>query len=139
MLLLHKIALWGGGPLGTKPRHSLEGGSAPNFDQRSKSTEEKSKHADALRIDLTVILPFVQQIVEHHVALARPVNQVDSIARITLIPSVVPGMSEGCHYESCLRQGERRIVVAPVWATRSLRKQKPTGVVFRTPGGGCNR
>src|ERR1700721_1007615 len=123
MLLLHKIALWGGGPLGTKPRHSLEVGSAPNFDQRSKPPEGKSKHADALRIDLTVILPFVQQIVEHHVALARPVNQVDSIARITLIPSVVPGMSEGCHYASCLREGERRIVVAPGGAPRPRGKK----------------
>src|SRR6202041_3504109 len=116
----------------------LEVGSAPNFDQRSKSTEGKSKHADALRIDLSVILPFVQQIVEHHVALARPVNQVDSIARITLIPSVVPGMSEGCHYESCLREGERRIVVAREGATRSMRNQNQWELLFRERRGGSN-
>src|ERR1700733_2222435 len=110
--LLYKDTLGRVRPSRAKLPHLCEVGRSSYRDECCKAAQRESEHAYALRIELRVILPASEQIVERHTNLTRPVDQVNPIPRVTLIRKTVTRMCDGCRDKTRLRQRQRRVVVA---------------------------
>ena len=98
--------------------HQAEIGNPADGDQRGEAAGGEAEHADPVRLDLAMLRPLGQHVVDQAVDLC---GVGPDLHRLALVVVVVPGVGHRRHHEAGARQGEGGVVVLAVPAARAVR------------------